>query len=40
MCQCTNERMNFMGILAHYFIATLFFLLLLNQQKTNNDYGI
>ena len=35
MCQCANERMNFMG-----FIATLFFLLLLNQQKTNNDYGI
>ena len=28
------------GILANYFIATLFFLLLLNQQKTNNDYGI
>ena len=24
----------------NYFIATLFFLLLLNQQKTNNDYGI
>ena len=30
----------FWGILANYFIATLFFLLLLNQQKTNNDYGI
>ena len=28
------------GILAHYFIAKFFFLLLFNQQKTNNDYGI
>ena len=27
-------------ILANYFIAKFFFLLLLTQQKTNNDYGI
>ena len=28
------------GILAHYFIANLFFLVIFNKKKTNNYYGI
>jgi|GEM_PF-3250109 hypothetical protein len=32
--------MNFIGILAHYFIATLFFFTTFEPTKTNNDYGI
>ena len=39
MCQCTNERMNFMGYIGTLFYCHIVFFTTF-EQKTNNDYGI